>query len=326
MKIIKTIILLTFFLLVMGCNNLPEESDIIQPKNDSKLKLSGEIHISGAYALYPLVKAWSVEFMKEYPCVQIYVAKTGTGQGIVDVLSNYVNLSMISREIIDKNDTMQLWKVGVARTAVVPIINKNNPYFHELMSRGLSQETLLKLFTSPYSFTWGEILGTDSDKLVSVFIRDDLSGTTEVWANFLKCNRSDLKGYIISGDDSMIKGINKTPFSIGYCNLIYAYDIKTNYQVPGIQVLPLDLNKNGRVDYIEKVNEEFNEFRRAICIGKYSNDLCRNLYIISKDKPKDEATLEFLKWILTEGQEIVEANGYAKLTGLGVKNAFSKFN
>jgi len=194
------------------------------------------------------------------------------------------------------------------------------------MSRGLSQETLVKLFTSPslYSFTWGEILGIDSDKLVSVFIRDDLSGASEVWANFLKCNRSDLKGYIMSGDESMIKGIQNTPFSIGYCNLIYVYDIKTNYQVPGIQVLPLDLNKNGRIDYIEKVNEEFNEFRRAICIGKYSNDLCRYLYIVSKEKPTDEAIVEFLKWILTVGQETVETNGYAKLTGVAVKNALSE--
>ena len=122
----------------------------------------------------------------------------------------------------------------------------------------------------------------------------------------------------------MIKEIRNNPFSIGYCNLIYAFDIKTCNQVSGIQVLPLDLNKNGRIDYKEKVPDEFCKFRRAVCIGKYSNDLCRTLYIVSKTKPIDKVTVEFLKWILTQGQHMVEKNGYAKLSGLALENALIK--
>lgn len=38
-----------------------------------------------------------------------------------------------------------------------------------------------------------------------------------------------------------------------------------------------------------------------------------------------EVTVEFLKWVLTEGQKIVEENGYTKLPGIAVKNTLSEF-
>jgi ABC-type phosphate transport system substrate-binding protein len=65
----------------------------------------------------------------------------------------------------------------------------------------------------------------------------------------------------------------------------------------------------------EEFHDKFSKFIRLVCIGKYTGDLCITLYIVSNGKPIDDATVAFLTWVLREGQQIIEENGYARLPG-----------
>ncbi|MBR4637224.1 MAG: substrate-binding domain-containing protein, partial [Bacteroidales bacterium] len=58
--------------------------------------LSGEISISGAFALYPLAVQWVEEFQKANPGVHIDISAGGAGKGMTDVLANVVDLGMVS--------------------------------------------------------------------------------------------------------------------------------------------------------------------------------------------------------------------------------------
>ena len=47
-------------------------------------ELSGELSLSGAFALYPLAVKWAEEFQKIHPGVRIDISAGGAGKGMTD--------------------------------------------------------------------------------------------------------------------------------------------------------------------------------------------------------------------------------------------------
>ncbi len=68
-------------------------------RRESYPDLKGEIQLSGAFALYPMVVRWSEEFRKIHPGVRIDISAGGAGKGITDALAKVVDLGMVSRDI-----------------------------------------------------------------------------------------------------------------------------------------------------------------------------------------------------------------------------------
>ena len=58
-----------------------------QSKEGNGDELSGEISLSGAFALYPLAVKWGEEFQKLHPNVKIDISAGGAGKGITDALA-----------------------------------------------------------------------------------------------------------------------------------------------------------------------------------------------------------------------------------------------
>ena len=61
--------------------------------------LKGNISISGAFAIYPLMTRWAEEFQRINPGVRFDISSGGAGKGMEDVLAGNVDIGMISREI-----------------------------------------------------------------------------------------------------------------------------------------------------------------------------------------------------------------------------------
>src|ERR1700690_3343061 len=56
--------------------------------------LSGNISVSGAFALYPMMTVWAADFTKINPNVQFDVQGGGAGKGMTDTLSGAVDIGM----------------------------------------------------------------------------------------------------------------------------------------------------------------------------------------------------------------------------------------
>jgi phosphate transport system substrate-binding protein len=56
-----------------------------------------------------------------------------------------------------------------------------------------------------------------------------------------------------------------------------------------------------------------NDIIDAISKGKYPSPPARDLYFVTKGKPVNKATAEFIKWVLTDGQKYVRESGYIGL-------------
>jgi phosphate transport system substrate-binding protein len=81
-----------------------------------------------------------------------------------------------------------------------------------------------------------------------------------------------------------------------------------------MKVIPVDLNKNGKIDDDENFYTSMDDLMAAIASGKYPSPPARELFFVLKESPKkNKALTDFIKWVLTDGQKYVNEAGYIAL-------------
>lgn len=274
--------------------------------------LAGTIRVSGAWALYPMMVKWTEEFKKRNPKVRIDVSAGGAGKGAADALSGMVDIGMVSREIRPEEVQQGIFAVPVVKDAVFATISGNNPVRDALLQKGIRKSTVNELWIAEKPLTWGAIAGTAAPEKVQVYTRSDACGAAETWANYLGKHQEDLKGVAVYGDPGIAEAVRRDPAGIGYNNLNYAYDMRTGNPVAGLQIAPLDVNGNGRVDGDERLVTKRDAIR-AVVSGRYPSPPARDLYLVGKGPFKGLAG-SFVRWILTEGQDYADEVGYLKVS------------
>ncbi len=312
----KSIILLLCLVTFFACKSRKSDKATENLKEEPKKSISGSFTISGAYALYPLVSKLATEFMAINPDVKIVVSETGTGQGISDLIDNKVKMAMISRPLNDEERESGVWVVPVAKDGIAPIVNQKNPYIKNIIRHGLSPDKLQKVFTGDKPMLWGELLDTIGKDKVIVYSRADESGAADVFAGFLFRKASDLKGIKVTGDNEMIKSISENPYAIGFCNFSFAFNLPSGEPMEGIQIIPFDLDYDHEIDRKEIPFKNLEIAHRSVWLGIYPENLCRELTIGTIGKPTDPAEIEFIKYILTDGQKKVKEVGLCELNNV----------
>lgn len=272
------------------------------------------ITVSGAFALYPMMVMWAEEYQTANPDVRIDISAGGAGKGMADALSGAVNIGMVSRGIKPEEETQGAYAIAVTKDAVFPVVNAENPVLEDILQKGISREVFEKIYITGDITTWGEVIGKPevTDK-INVYTRSDSCGASEMWAKYLGDKaQEDLKGIGVSGDPGLLEAVIKDPLGIGYNNLNYAFDTATGMPVTGAVVVPVDVNGNGLVDEAERLDSKEMAIR-AVDSGAYPSPPARPLYLVTKDKPTG-ATLDFIRWILGDGQKYVSEAGYIQLT------------
>jgi len=279
------------------------------PENGGASK--GNISISGAFAIYPLMTRWAEEYQRVNPGVRFDISSGGAGKGMEDVLARKVDIGMVSREIASEEEAQGAHPLPVAKDAVFALVNEDNPVLDELMAQGVSLEILTKIFIAGEITTWGEVVGdTAATDEIQIYTRQDICGAAAVWGAFLGGAQEDLLGEGKFGDPGMVQAIQADPSGIGYNNLIYAYGLG---DVPpeGTVILPIDFNVNGQADP-EEILDTREKAANAIRSGLYPAPPSRVLYLVTNGPPEG-IVQSFLEWILTDGQAYVEPSGYIRL-------------
>lgn len=280
----------------------------------SKDQKDKTLSFSGAFALYPLNVKWSEEYKKEHPDIRFNISGGGAGKGMADALSETVDIGMFSREIAQAEIDKGVWWVGLCKDAVIPTISKDNPYLDIIKKRGLTRNEFRAIFIEGSIKNWNEIIPSADNKAINIYTRSDACGAAGTWAKYLGGKQEDLKGVGIHGDPGLADAVAKEHFGIGFNNTIYIYDVETDKKRPGMEIIPLDLNENGQIDSNESFYDTFEQVLAAIANGDYPSPPARELYFVSKGKPIKKATLDYLKWTLTEGQKFVKQAGYVPIT------------
>jgi phosphate transport system substrate-binding protein len=320
-RIILTIALFGIYaisLYLPSCNSGSDNSK----KGDT---LKGKITLSGAFALYPLAVRWGQEFSKIHPNVTINISAGGAGKGMADALSKMVDLGMYSKEVSPEERAKGAWYIAVAKDAVLPTVNSQNPVLKDLKANGLTKSKFYDIFITGKITSWGAATGTSSGLKLEAFTRSDACGAAEMWAKYLNGKKQeDIQGLGMNGDPGVADAIRKNVNGIGYNNLNFVYDMTTRKPYSGIDVVPIDLNGNGKIDPEENFYGSLDQVMTAIRNGVYPSPPSRDLYLVAAGKPGNKVVLAFLNWILTDGQKYLSEAGYVPVSPEKLKAGLDK--
>lgn len=286
------------------------------------------ISFSGAFALYPLVQTWAEAYNKIHPDIRFDIQAGGAGKGLTDCLTGAVDVGMFSRELSDAEKAKGVWWVSLCKDAVLPTMNAKNANLKSLQVRGVKKDEFRGIFVDKTIPTWDALLGTNSKspKKINVYTRADAAGAADSWAAFFGKKQENLKGIGVSGEPGVADAVRKDINSIGFNNTLFVYDVNTGKKLPGIDVVPIDVNGNGTIDAEENFYDNLRVFLKAVNDGKYPSPPARNLYFITKGKTQKKEILDFFRWVLTDGQKYVNAAGYVPLPKNTIAEQLKKVN
>lgn len=275
---------------------------------------SGSLSLSGAFALYPLTILWSEDFKEIYPNVRFNISAGGAGKGIADVLTDMVDIGLVSRDLHPQEIAKGAYPIVVAKDAVIPTINSQHPNIELILKRGLSQIELQNIFIHAKYKTWKDIDTRFVDSPIQVYVRSDAAGAAETWAKFFKANQEDLKGVGIFGDPGLAQVVKDDPLAIGFNNLNYVFDLNSKRAAAGIRALPIDLNANGVLDKNEDFYQNLDSLTNSIAKNQYPSPPARDLFFVLRKNASSKLIKTFLTFILQkEAQKQLLANGYVPL-------------
>ena len=283
-----------------------------------------KISLSGAWALYPMAVKWAEEYQKTRPGIAVEVSAGGAGKGMADALAGAVDLGMVSREINQAEKDKGAWWVSVVKDAVLPTLNGANPAAPAIMKRGLTRDEFREIWIAGTLTKWNTFAEDTAPNPVRPYTRSDACGAAETWAKYLGGNQEDLKGTGVYGDPGLAQAVRKDPLAVGFNNLSSAYDLKTGKPVKGIRVAPIDLNGNRQIDPGEDFYATQQDAAKAIADGRYPSPPARPLHLVSRGKPEQKEVVDFLVWVLTDGQAFVMESGYINLPEEKLKEDLKK--
>jgi phosphate transport system substrate-binding protein len=285
-------------------------------ETESETGLKGTITVSGAWALYPMMVKWAEEFQKIHPQVRIDVSAGGAGKGAADALGGLVDIGMVSREIYPAELEKGAFYVASVIDAVVPTASQNNPLKEEILTRGMKRQNFIDVWITGQVTDWKQIFPEANPSGMTdihIYTRSDACGAAETWAKYLGKMQEDLLGIGVYGDPGLAEAVTKDQLGIGFNNIGYAFDAKSRKPVEGVLVIPIDINENGKIDPEENFYGTLDEITQAIAARDYPWPPARELNLLTLREFKG-ITKEFVRWILTDGQQYAPEAGYIALS------------
>jgi phosphate transport system substrate-binding protein len=306
---------------------------------------SAQINGAGATFPYPIYSKWFAEYNKLHPEVRINYQSIGSGGGIRQVTNQTVFFGATDSPMTDEQLKAAPGKILHFPTvlgAVVPVYNLPEVSAELKFTGPLLADIFLGKVTK-----WNDpaiakinagvkLPATD----ITVVHRSDGSGTTFILVDFFGKVSPEWRqkvgvatsvnwpvGVGGKGNEGVAGLVRQTPGSIGYVELIYAFQNKIAYgsvqNLAGEFVRASEQAVTAAAAAAAKQMPA--DFRVSITNppGKGVYPIASFTWLLLYDDPKDKAQakvfVEFLKWALTDGQKFASQLGYAPLAEAVVK-------
>jgi len=331
----KTAFVLAFAFACWSCTSeiTPVKSENAQP--------AGLILVNGAGATFPapIYSKWFAEYHRKFPAIQINYQPIGSGGGIRQLMEGTVDFGASDQPM--KDEQLKDAKTKVLHFPTVlgaAVAAYNIPGLTEELS--FTPDALAGIFLGKIT-KWNapEIKKANAsvnlpDKDIVVVHRSDGSGTTYVWVDYLSKVSPEWKSKVGvnasvnwpvglggKGSEGVTGLIKQTPNSIGYVELVYALQNQ----------IPFGKVRNAAGNFVKADLASVTaaaagaaqtmpaDFRVSItnAEGPDAYPISSFTWLLIPDKIPDPAKkkviVDFLQWMLTDGQTMAEALSYAKL-------------
>ncbi|MBV9500170.1 MAG: phosphate ABC transporter substrate-binding protein PstS [Acidobacteriaceae bacterium] len=298
---------------------------------------------AGATFPYPMYSKWFNQYHKAHPDVEINYQSIGSGGGIRQVTEGTVDFGASDGPMNDKQIAEFKQKRGCDILHFPTVLGADVPTYNVpgiSADLNFTPEALAGIFLGRIT-KWNDPeiqKANPSVKLPNndliVVHRSEASGTTYVWVDYLSKVSPEWKqkvgvgtavnwpvGLGGKGNEGVSGQIKQTPYSIGYVELVYA--IQNHLQYGQVRNQSGSFVKAGLASVTaaaagaaENMPDDFRvSITNAPGRAAYPIASFTWLLIPSKiqDATKRKALVDFLRWMLTSGQNDTAALSYAQL-------------
>ncbi|MFZ4520426.1 MAG: hypothetical protein ACOYNC_01900 [Bacteroidales bacterium] len=301
----KTKTLVFIAMLLLSCSI----AGISEPATGESPKVNQSFTVFTSPDLYNLTNNWTSEFIKANPGITISVVQSSE-------IELYGKLQAVSGIAFTTNykpvDNQTSWSMVVGRDVIVPIMNIKNPLYQEICKVGITSEGLKKIFSNPDQHNWSALQTNGSTVPLHLYMLNDPSVTSRV-TGFLQNDKLRITGVTSLPANELITALQKDPGALAFCKLTDIIEPGNRNFTENISLVPIDKNGNGRIDFMEDIYGNPEDFARGVWIGKYPKSLCGKIFSVSAGKPQNESEVAFLNWVMTDGQKLLTSNGYSDL-------------
>ncbi|MDA3893371.1 MAG: glycine cleavage system protein H [Salinivirgaceae bacterium] len=285
--------------------------------------IEGSLTVYCTNDVYGLSDDLTNVFCNLNPDIAINVNKI-TNSFNVETLKKSGVLAIASKNF-DLSSKNNIEKVIIGRQIVVPIISSKNPFLSEIMQYGITVESLSQFLCNSDLSNSTTILANNQQIKLNYYATSEALINRKV-GMFIKNNNSNISGISVENVDVLLEKIKNDPNGIGFCLFNDAVDVGNQRFTEGVKILPLDINNNGNLDYMEQIYNNPNSFLRGVWIGKYPHELTSNLYAFANFKNGSKEQKTFLNWMFFEGQKSLNKYGYHELVSNEIQSKLDKIN
>lgn len=221
------------------------------------------------------------------------------------------NLYLFSSNNSELPNENSAWKMVVGHDLIVPIISTKNPYFTEINKRGFTSEEFAQIITGESN--WSALFDGASKTMVQCYIVDNQNVTSKV-ANFINVEQGLILSKKVNSTSELISLIQQNTNAIGFCTLTDVLNQGKDGFAEQISIIPIDKNRNGRIDSFESIYANPGTLTKGAWIGKYPRELTGSIYALSTVKPTNQTALDFMAYLSVEGQDKIKKSGFSILS------------
>lgn len=267
------------------------------------LNAQNTISIKGQKLVSPLLNKWVSEYKNINSELKIEEAHKNNQNADVELI------------VTDQPDSLLSGKevFYVVKYALLPVVSKNYIYTENLEKEKYNKKKLRDIFFEK------NLLDDDDNKpsklaeRFTVYSGNKKESGASVFAAHFGYPANDLRGTKIAGDDIfLLNAINKDNTGVTFNSLSYLYDLSTRQLKSEIKLLPLDLKKEYREilesasidDVLTLIETEDVDLIPVQKIG----------FVINSSTSNKPEVRNFIKWVLTEGQQYNHDYGFLRLS------------
>ncbi len=261
---------------------------------------SAGVVISGEPLAESLVNQW----IKDYK---------GEGKQAI-VFEARAKKSDVSIEFLDsqKSNTKGTAYFSVAKVAILPVAVSHSGIAVELGKKGLTEETLKSLFFEDFFPASGNsaIDGIPHE----IYTRLGDKGVPVLFSRFFGFDPLNIKGKAIGGNDlHVLRAMGNDANAVSFNALNLLYDNVGRKPIKGFEILPVDLDGNGKVSKEEAFYTDLDQVLQRlqeIDPKDLKNIPVGQLQIAINLETAGSEALSFLKWVLENGQLSLSKYGF----------------